>query len=370
MQKFVTNIPEYEILKNGFLKIKARIFKEGVYSFEGDELCIKKDFVNVFYPLKEFVCQNVIEQFSMIPIVVGHEEVNVLNSHISCGHIAGQPFFENGDILTELIINDSNTISKIISKQLVDLSLYFTANYVEISGEYESKQYNGHFESISLNHIALLPKGEGRMGVDVKVFNNKKEEIMEKDIVINKDSSAVDSLTEMLNEQKKANEEQANKIKKLEEDLNTSIENSSENVINKKIAEAQKDNDNAAIIDSYCETKVANSGLVGKKLYDASLLGYGIDTSSESLEVARFTFNSIVKTIKSKKTIKQNVAVSNSYKNDNKALSPFDDEYEYITVQNSGSKEPKNILLQELLEQEELGRAYDRMYKKYNLFKN
>ena len=281
MKTFFTELPEYQTEENGVLRIKARIFKEGVYKVKGSEAGDPADFVNVYYPLKEFVNEKSFKQLETIPVIVGHTDFTAEEmKDVKKGHIAGIPKVDDGGILSDIIIDDPETAKNILNKQLRDVSISFFAKSRRTDGRYEGTDYEYVFEDISYDHIGLLPEGEGRMGREVKVFNNREDKVSEEE----KKDGSEEFLKKLVSEVENLKNENLKLVKQLE-DRKTEV---SEEVIEDRLKEITEDNKSAEIIDAVMETKISNSGLFGEKLYDKSLSVFGLDTSKISLKKEAF----------------------------------------------------------------------------------
>jgi hypothetical protein len=276
MKTFFTELPEYQTEENGVLRIKARIFREGVYKVKGEEAGDPADFVNVYYPLKEFVNEKALKQLETVPVIIGHRDFTVEDmKEVKKGHIAGIPKVDDGAILADIIIDDPEVTKDIIGKQLHDVSISFSAKSRRTDGRYEGTDYEYVFEDISYDHIGLLPEGKGRMGREVKIFNDKDNEMSEEE----KKNDNDDVLKKLICEVENLKNENLKLTKELEE-KKTAV---SEEIIEDKLKEVTEDNKNAEIIDTVMETKISNSGLFGEKLYEKSLSVFGIDPSKVSL---------------------------------------------------------------------------------------
>lgn len=257
----------YEILDNGTLKIKACVYKEDVYEVTEAELRVSNDYrktSGVLYPLKSFSDKMVLEQLATVPLILGHAEVDIANmSDLKIGNVVGVPEVLDGKIYLDLIVDDAETIIKIQNRTLRDISLYFNCNVEKSSGSYNNKNYNYVLSNINFNHIGLLPIGQGRMGDEVAVMN-KSQDIGEK----------MDQ-NNQLEEFKKELERISIENQKLKQENADLVEQTKEDVIDKKIAEAAIENKKAIEIDEQFSTKIANCGLYGKKLYTKTLTDLG-----------------------------------------------------------------------------------------------
>ena len=168
----------YVVNDDGIMTIKACILKQGVFPYLQDEFLQNgvKDPVGVLIPASEFTPQALKSGEGDEVIVGDHDWRTVENASKdgkTVGNISGTLHTENGKIFCELHINDKETIDKILSKELVEISAGYLADFEQEDGIYEGEPYAYRQKNIVFNHVLLLPVGEGRCGADVRVINRK-----------------------------------------------------------------------------------------------------------------------------------------------------------------------------------------------------
>jgi hypothetical protein len=287
------DLSKHIIDDNGYLRIKACIFKEGVYNV-GLELENEKGEVigelceNMFYPLSEFASSTRLTQLQSVPVIIGHREINVENaSQYKIGHVVGDPILENGSIFFDLIIDNEEAKSQILKKELHDISLAYRFFLDKRDGILNNVPYKYTQTDIFFNHIGLLPYGEGRMGTSVKIFNKGKDEKMGKETKENYDdkdgkNTNDDVALKLLNELKELRIQNSELTEKLKEVP------PSEDLIEEKIKESVEENKLAETIDNAIGSKIANSGLRGEKLYEKCLNSCGIESTQVSSKKEAF----------------------------------------------------------------------------------
>lgn len=285
MRVFSSEEPTLEKLDNGFLKIKARIYKEDVYLFTGGELNIPDDYVNVLYPYREFAKQEIIDRLSEIPVIEGHTEINTDNSELIVGHPVGKPELVDGSIFVNFLITNKKTIEKIQNKQLHDVSVFFNATKIRKDGEFNGKKYDYSVADVELLHIGLLPAGEGRMGQEVSIANSKGK-TMDDNVKIQIEE--LKKLHENLTSELKILKEENEKLKEEKKELEKKC---SDEVMSQKIAEAEEDKAVASTIQEATQVKVQNKGLSGQDLYKATLNSLGVNTDGMSFEALKASFD-------------------------------------------------------------------------------
>lgn len=278
--ELVSDVIDSEILDNGFLRIAAKIYKEGVYLFSGDSLQDNRDYVSVYYPFKEFANDSFLSKLEIVPVIIGHHDVNSTNSEEIVGHVIGSPKLSDGSIIVDLLIEDDKNIQKIQQHDVRDVSLLFEGVAIPESGIWEGTRYDYRITDIDVKHIALLPPGHGRMGTDVRLLNSKEDNMEEsKDDIAKQYQDKINDLIKQVNALKEQNE---------------SLQNPKN--LQSKILEAQEDNNKASVLDDVVHTAIANSGLFGVDLYRASLnaLGVGIDGLSDQALKAAFDASVVI----------------------------------------------------------------------------
>lgn len=278
--ELLSDVIDYEILENGFLRIAAKIYKEGVYLFSGDSLNDNREYVSVYYPYKEFANDSFLRKLSVVPVIIGHHDVNSSNSDEIVGHVVGDPNLVDGTIIVNLLIEDDRNIKKIQQHDLRDVSLLFEGVAISEPGLWEGQKYDYRITQINVKHIALLPPGHGRMGTDVRLLNSRGNNMDEKKEDIEKKYQ--DKINELMQKNKELQAQ------------NESLKNPK--ILHEKIIEAQEDNNKASVLDEVVHTAIANSGLFGTDLYRASLnaLGVGIDGLSDQALKAAFDASVVI----------------------------------------------------------------------------
>lgn len=168
----------YKVDDDGIMLVKAVILKEGVFDY------LEKEFIEngsdkivpVYIPLNEFTPETLKSGEGRQVIVGDHDwrtAENSMHDGNSVGQISGTLQVEDGKIVCELRIAEKETVDKILSKELVEISAGYTADFQQEDGSYNGTPYNYRQGNIVFNHVLLLPVGEGRCGSDVRVINKK-----------------------------------------------------------------------------------------------------------------------------------------------------------------------------------------------------
>ena len=170
----------WRIDDDGIMTVRARVLKEGVFPYLASEipgLSSDKPKLEVYIPATEFTPE-ALKSGEGVPVIVDEHEWrnadNALKDGYTKGAVAGNLSLDSkGGIICELKIMDAETVDKIKSGDLVEVSAGYMADFVQEDGTFGGKPYDHVQRNIVFNHILLCHKGEGRCGEDVKVFNKK-----------------------------------------------------------------------------------------------------------------------------------------------------------------------------------------------------
>ena len=111
------------------------------------------------------------------PVTVGHQgRVDARNwRQLSVGHISDAPAQRRTDagqdwIEADVVISDAETLRRVDANELIEVSMGYDADVVEIPGVSPSgERYDALQTNIRFNHIALLPEGRARAGAGARL---------------------------------------------------------------------------------------------------------------------------------------------------------------------------------------------------------
>lgn len=184
-------VNQWRIDDDGFLRVTARVIKEGVFPYKTRELPTEmlvtmagrfgdnSDIVKEYIPLPEFT-EDALKSLEGKPVIVNMHDwrtaENNLIDGLTVGNVAGTPkVVDNKYIECDLLITDPETIQRIKEKTLIEVSAGYTSSMVTEQGAFDGDMYDAVQKEIKFNHVLLLPEGKGRCGYDVKIYNSKKE---------------------------------------------------------------------------------------------------------------------------------------------------------------------------------------------------
>jgi len=158
----------------GFLTITVSLLNDQPMQYSASELGASDDSTYLMSAPYDEMCKGMSSLYGM-PVVVGHVWQTVDTVSRSVGNIKGniQVDPETKTITCDVLITDAPTITKIIEGELVEISAayYCDLSYID--------DRSGTQHNIEFNHLALLPKGEGRGGEAIRILNHKKPQEMQ-----------------------------------------------------------------------------------------------------------------------------------------------------------------------------------------------
>lgn len=173
----------WRIDDDGFMLIRARVLKEGVFPYSSAEIEGLKEeepIIGVYIPGVEFT-PACLKTGEGCPVIINDHEWrtadNALKDGLTIGAVAGNLTVDSkGGVVCEFKIMDAGTVEKIKKGELIEVSAGYEADFVKESGSFDGKPFTYKQKNIVFNHMLLCHKGEGRCGEDVRVFNKKSGE--------------------------------------------------------------------------------------------------------------------------------------------------------------------------------------------------
>lgn len=175
----ITNAIQWRIDPDGFLRITMRVLKHGIYSYSAND--IPKEVTetkpnlstwNVLIPKSTFT-DDFIKTGEGKPIIADEhdwQDVETVSPDRIKGSVAGAGRVDGDSIIFDAVITDKDTIEKIQSGSLVEVSAGYHSGIEAVSNvEGADAKQTG----IAFNHFVLLPVGRGRCGSDVRILNSK-----------------------------------------------------------------------------------------------------------------------------------------------------------------------------------------------------
>lgn len=251
--------PLCERTEQGFLKVRAVPVKSCIAVYNADEIGQKDErLYRMLFPLDELKKQSTIDSLNEAPITDGHIQISLDNTDKIIGYTANEiKINEEGECIFEIIITDADVIEKVMSKEYQDLSIGMTATPVLKDGVNELGEYDGYWTNIKVNHIALLPKGDGRLGETVKVYNNKYKE---EEMAVSKNVKVKNACSDKEEEKKVENSQDEEEIDNEKREDEEEVVNESSEDEDEKVEEEEKEEEKE--VENSDEEEVENEEVV------------------------------------------------------------------------------------------------------------
>ena len=183
---FCGSTSQFETTSQGFLKVKARLTRTGIFSYKQDGKTVRELRLD-----GEVFSSSALKSVSGAPVTDLHPSehsgelfVNPENSKaLTVGH-AGDEAKKEGDYLSAtLTITDQKAIDAIKSNTRKEISLGYTCDVENTPGDHQGQRYDAIQRNIIVNHIALGPPGWGRAGPTcaIKMDSNTAIQILKED---------------------------------------------------------------------------------------------------------------------------------------------------------------------------------------------
>lgn len=174
---------------NGFLHVFIRVMRTGTLDYSPatyqdgapPDAVGPNGKITVLVTPEELSDPESLASLKGMPGIRRHEALTPDMEKDVIGTVAGEPEYveENGVgyVECEAVIIDADTIARLNSGELVEVSACYRHDVNWEPGEYEGQPYAGEQRNIRYNHFVLLREGEGRAGPDVMVVNSKENDV-------------------------------------------------------------------------------------------------------------------------------------------------------------------------------------------------
>lgn len=169
----------WRIDEDGMMRVTARVLADGVFDYAPDESPEEakqnaKGVVGQLISKQEFTPE-ALKTLEGKPVIVDdhvwRDSENTMKDGLTVGAVAGTPTAKDGYIEADFIISDKETIEKIKSGALVEVSAAYDGDCYAKSGSYKGKSFGAVQTNLRFNHVLLLPEGAGRCGHNVRIVN-------------------------------------------------------------------------------------------------------------------------------------------------------------------------------------------------------
>ena len=180
--QFVTNATSatWEETDDGFLRTTARILKKCVMPYLATELGCEpvagNEVIQMAVDMDTLSDEAALRTLEGCPIVTWEHNwltPETIGTH-GKGSAAGSPRIDGDYLLVDLLVTHPDAIADIKDRKIGEISAAYHSNVDAVTGELDGVGYDVKQVGLKYNHIAIIPYGTGRAGVDVKILNKDK----------------------------------------------------------------------------------------------------------------------------------------------------------------------------------------------------
>lgn len=157
---------------DGYLVATAFVARKGVQLYAGREIGLAdRDTVLVYRPEDEVTRPESVRGYSHAPVTLGHPNVMVTADNwrqFGVGEVSTEAEWKDGKLALPLILKDAAAIKAVEDGTARELSAGYTCELELVDGvSPEGEKYNAIQRNITINHLALVPRG--RAGSECRI---------------------------------------------------------------------------------------------------------------------------------------------------------------------------------------------------------
>lgn len=161
---------------SGALMVDARLTRTGVFTYTKADGSPWKE----YRPPEEVFHADSLDSLRGVSVVVGHPDggVNAESwKKLATGDVRDDVRQDGDFVQATLAINDSTTVARAESKELVEVSCGYFCELDPTPGEVNGERFDAVQRNIRYNHVALGPKDWGRAGPEVRLLLDSKDQV-------------------------------------------------------------------------------------------------------------------------------------------------------------------------------------------------
>ncbi len=199
----VSQISDYQITEEGYLKVRARIARTGIQSYTDASGGIRLE----YRPEEEVASSEALDSFREKCLTREHPPVLLDASNTkdyAIGFTSADVSYSDGFVESTLTVTDKEAIDEIMRGNVREVSCGYKVDYVDQPGTTpDGQHYDGYQRNIRGNHVAIVKRARGgpnvRLMLDsadaavTELFTSIKGEIMSANIVFDGVSFEADS---------------------------------------------------------------------------------------------------------------------------------------------------------------------------------
>ena len=163
----------------GFLVVPAYVTRTGVLTYRRADGTVVRE---LRHPDEVFRADS-LDTLLSAPVTIGHpdgwvDSANAQSLEVGVVHDAqaAQPY-----VSSRLSVRRADAIKRIDARELVEVSCGYDTDIDPTPGEFEGQRYDQVQRNIRYNHVALLPKGKGRCGGDVRLRQDSADAVIDEE---------------------------------------------------------------------------------------------------------------------------------------------------------------------------------------------
>lgn len=167
----------------GYLRCTLVVLRSGILEYQAHELPGCPEGVST---VRVYVAPEVIAEAESIAslegksVTVGHVWQSSGVAGTECGALAGTPYIavDGDELRSDIVVKGADAVRRVMldpndPERLVEVSSGFDSLFVWEPGvSPDGEAYDGYFQKIRYNHLALLPAGHGRGGELTRIINH------------------------------------------------------------------------------------------------------------------------------------------------------------------------------------------------------
>lgn len=169
----VTNVQR----QDGMLRVQANLTRTGIFSYTNPDGSMRRE----YRPAEEVFSPQSLASFSGRPLTVGHRLDAVTSNEwkdVAVGDVRDDAKRVDDYVRATVQVNHAHTISRVDSKELVEVSCGYKCDLDATPGFFKGEPYDAIQRNIRLNHVALLPPKMGRAGSDVRLLLDSTQDVL------------------------------------------------------------------------------------------------------------------------------------------------------------------------------------------------
>ena len=182
----VSQISDYQITEEGYLKVRARIARTGIQSYTDASGGIRLE----YRPESEVASSEALDSFREKCLTKEHPPVLLDASNTkdyAVGFTSADVSYSDGFVESTLTVTDKETIEEIMRGNVREVSCGYKVEYVDQPGiTPDGQHYDGYQKNIRGNHVAIVKRARG--GANVRLMLDSADAAVTELTIFNKET--------------------------------------------------------------------------------------------------------------------------------------------------------------------------------------